>query len=72
MAIGKMKYRVFCSAKLQWDGRKLKPFAHVRASGHAEQLCSRLMKDNPGAVCAAFGPGYKYVAYPTWNGKAQT
>lgn len=64
MAIGKMRYQVFCSARLQWNGKKLEPFKRVRAMGHAEQECRTLVRNNPGAVAVAFGPGgYKFTAY---------
>lgn len=64
MAIGKIKYTVFCSARLQWNGTKLEPFKRVRSSGLAEQECRKLVKENPGAVAVAFGPGYRFTVAP--------
>jgi hypothetical protein len=54
-------YQVFCSAKLQWNGRKLEPFKRSRSQGIAESECRRLMRENPEAVAVALGPnGFKY------------
>lgn len=58
-------YQIFCSAKLQWNGRKLEPFKRSRSQGIAESECMRLAKENPGSVAAAFGPeGYKFIVEP--------
>lgn len=57
-------YEVFCSAKLQWNGRKLEPFKRSRSMGIAEAECRRLARENPGSVAVALGPGFRYTVEP--------
>ncbi len=57
-------YQVFCSAKLQWNGRKLEPFKRSRSMGIAESECRRLARENPGSVAVALGPGFRYTVEP--------
>jgi hypothetical protein len=70
--MSKQRYQVFCSAKLQWNGRKLEPFKRSRSQGIAESECLRLAKENPGAVCACLQPdGGVFTIGPTASGLAE-
>lgn len=70
--MSKQRYQVFCSAKLQWNGRKLEPFKRSRSQGIAEAECLRLAKENPGAVCACLQPdGGVFTIAPTPEGQTQ-
>ena len=61
MAIGKMKFKVFCTARMRWVDRAPQPVKRVRSAGHAEHECRKLARENPGSVCVVLGPGNERV-----------